>query len=178
MTATISARKETAFGSKRIVEFDVALGAYTGGSTGVEVLPASLGMKHLDIVIIEPGTDGYVYDYDYTNFSIKAYMHGGTTTVSATVSAPSITVSGASMAVLATAGSPVALVLSNATASGALSKAAATNRTIPLVTLGVPLASGVLATAPTFSAATAQGSLVEVASATLSTAVHCMAIGD
>lgn len=177
MTATISARKETAFGSKRIVEFDVALGAYTGGGTGVEVLPADLGMRHLDIVIIEPGTDGYVYDYDYTNKSIKAYMHGSTT-ISATVSAPAVTVSGVGVAVLATAGSPVALKISTGTATGALCKASATDRVIPLGTFGVSIASGVLATAPTFSGTTAQAGLIEVASETLAVAVHCLAIGD
>jgi len=178
MTATISNRKETAFGTKRIVEFDVALGSYTGGGTGVEVLPADLGMRHLDIVIIAPGTDGYVYDYDYTNKSFKAYMHGGASGVTATVSAPDVTMTATSVTVKATAGTPVPLLLTNATATGALGKATGTDLTIPLVTLGIPLISGVLATAPTFSGTSTQGSLAEVDSATLSTAVHCLAIGD
>jgi hypothetical protein len=178
MTATISGKKETSFGNKRIVEFDVALGAYTGSGTGVSVAATDLGMRHIDIMLIEPGTDGYIYDYDYTNQSFKAYMHGSDAGLSPTIVAPAVTVSRSGIDVLATSGSPVALSVSNNTATGCLGKVAATDRTIPLLTAGIPLASGVLATAPTFSATTVQGSLNEVASATLSTAVHCLAIGD
>lgn len=177
MTATISNRKETAFGSKRIVEFDVALGAYTGGGNGVSVDPTAFGMRHVDIVLIEPGTDGYIYEYDYVNKTIKAYMAGGLT-FSATVSAPAITVSGVGVAVTGGAATGVNLLLTDKTTAAKIGKAAATNRTIPLGTFGVALASGVLATSPTFAAATAQASLAELDSATLSVAVHCFAIGD
>lgn len=177
MSYTISNRIETDFGNKRIVEFDIALGAYTGGGTGVSVDPSFFGMRNVDIVIIEPGTDGYVYEYDYVNKSFKAYQAGGAT-FSVTVSAPAITVSQANITVTGGAATGANLLLSTPTASGKIAKAAATNRTIPLVTFGIPLPSGVLATAPTFSAATAQANLTEVDSATLSVAVHCLAIGD
>jgi hypothetical protein len=177
MTISVTNRKETAFGSKRVVEFDIVLGAYTGGGTGVAVSPMEFGMRNVDIVLIEPGTDGYIYEYDYTNKSMKVYMAGGVA-FSATVSAPAITVTGAGTTIIGGSATGVALRLSDATTSAKLSKAAATNRTIPLATLGVAIASGVLATSPTFAATTAQSSLAELASATLSVAVHCLAIGD
>jgi hypothetical protein len=179
MTATVSNRKETAFGTKRIVEFDVALGAYTGGGTGVSLDPTAFGMRNVDIVIIEPGTDGYIYEYDYVNKSMKAYMAGGVA-FSATVSAPAIAVTGAVHTVVGGigAGTGPLLSLTNGTVSGKLSKSEATNRLIPLAAFGLGASSGALATSPTFGAATAQASLAEVASATLSTAVHCLAIGD
>jgi hypothetical protein len=178
MTASIANRKEIIFGNKRIVEFDLTVGAYTGGSTGVSLDPSVFGISVVDIVIIEPSTDGYIYNYDYTNKSVMAYNSGGASQFTATVSAPSVTVTATGVHVSGPTGAGIQLQLTNSTTSGKISKTAATNRTIPLNTFGIPTPTAVLATAPTFSATTAQAALFEVSSATLSTAVHVLAIGN
>jgi hypothetical protein len=177
MTATVSNRKETAFGSKKIVEFDVALGAYSTG--GISVTPVNMGMRNVDIVLIEPGTDGYIYEYSYTTNKIKAYVCGGVG-LAVTVSAPTVTVTGAGTAIRGghATGPAEALVITNNTATGHIAKVGGSTRVIPLATFGQALPSGVLATAPTFNVATAQGTLDELATGTLSTACHCLAIGD
>ncbi len=176
MSATVSNIVTTVFGSKRIVKFDVALGAYTAG--GISVTPASLGLRRVDIVLFEPGTDGTEYQYNYTSSVVQAYTAGGNAISNVTMSAPTITVTGAAV-VVSGAITNTPIFLSSNSNTAILTKNAATNRTIPLATLlGNAGTSGAVATGPSFLTTTSQGALVEVSGISLATACHALAIGD
>jgi hypothetical protein len=175
MTATITVKQESTFGNKRIVEFSAALGSYSTG--GVSVTPSDIGMTSIDIMLIAPSTDGIEYEYNYTTQVIKAYRAGGLIPTG-NVADKAITVSGANVTVKGATATGVDLQLSTATATGVLGKLTATDRVITLPVFGLGAPSAVYATTPTFSGIATQSGLIEVDSATLSTACYCLAIGN
>ena len=71
MALSISNKKTSVFGNKRISKFDVAFGA--SYPTGGEALSLStIGLNEVDIVMISQKS-GYVLEYDYTNNKVLAY---------------------------------------------------------------------------------------------------------
>ena len=71
MALSISNKKTSVFGNKRISKFDVAFGA--SYPTGEEALSLStIGLNEVDIVMISQKS-GYVLEYDYTNNKVLAY---------------------------------------------------------------------------------------------------------
>lgn len=85
----------------------------TGGES---FTPNDLRLKAVQMLIVEPA-NGYSFEVDYTNSKIKAY------------GVPTVTVTGGDASI-------TALGLGDDTNAGALSKTAATNRTIPGETFG------------------------------------------
>lgn len=177
MTATITVKEESVFGNKRIVKFAVALGTYATG--GVSVTAADLGMRSIDFMLIDPGTDGYEYEYIRSTALIKAYRCGGYTPVGTVSGDLAVTATQANFTVGASGTTGAALYISADSAAGKLDKEATTARVIPMITFGFGATSGVLSTGPTFVGTSVAPALVEVqASLSLATATRAWAIGD
>jgi hypothetical protein len=82
-TAVLSITKwvQTVFGDRRVVIADLAAnGSNTYATGGLALKPKDLGLDVIDFLVAEPETQ--VYQYDYANQKLKAYVPDVTTTPS------------------------------------------------------------------------------------------------
>ena len=155
MAATVSAIKWQSTGSEMATEGLVTLsGAYATG--GVPLTQLALGLSTVNSATFEQGA--YTFKYDITNEKLLMYRSAGFTPAGTNGTS---TVTGNVVVKGGTLGE--AIGINPDTNAGVLSKAAASDRTIPIATyLGGTQTAG----AQTFTGtAVAAGALVEVANA-------------
>jgi len=137
-------------GNRNQTEGTGNLGTYA--TNGVAVTAGQVGLGVIDSLIIDPA-GGYVFEWDKTNGKVKAYRSAGFT--------PAGTIAVTDGAVTVTGGALGAAIGINPDSdAGVLSKAAATNRTIPQATFGIAATTAALT-----GTAVAAAALVEVANA-------------
>ena len=116
VTWTTTVIHETVFGNKRVVTADVeATGTSTVTATGDAYLPAALGLKGFDVVMMSPATLsgtatattaadlGYFPTYDYTNEKIVVTHLGPAdlSSVGPSIVATGINITGAKIRIMA-----------------------------------------------------------------------------
>lgn len=152
-TITLSGDWLQSVGSEFVTSGTLTLGTYATG--GVQVTPAMVGLGSF---IGAPvfSAPGYAFSWDAANNKVLAYVSAGFTpagTNGTSAVTGNVTVVGG--------GIGEAIGINPDTNAGTLSKAAATNRTIPIATF---LGAAPTAAAQTFTGtAVAAGALVEVA---------------
>ena len=85
MALTVAISQNTVFGDKNIVTGTLAFdSSYPTG--GESLTAANLGLSILDFILIQT-TKGLMFEYDYTNSLVLAYLMGVTTGASASATA-------------------------------------------------------------------------------------------
>lgn len=160
ISKTLVPDSEDVFGKQRVVSFDITPDtSYPTG--GYSFTAANLGWSELKGATVIGGNStsgGYKLHYDTTNKKLMVFRQAGLTPAGTNGSS---TVTGNAVVVGGAVGE--AIGINPDTNAGVLSKAAATNRTIPIATF---LGASLTAPAQTFTGtAVAAGALVEVANA-------------
>jgi hypothetical protein len=175
---------EDVWGKFRVKIWDITLdtsyptGGY-GSSLGFSAIALGVGSLIVGVQVIAWDADGpaVVLGYDRVNQKLMAFR-AGASTPAGTISAPTITVTDGAVTVVG-GGIGEAIGINPDSNAGALSKAAATNRTIPQATFGIAPTTAT-ASVPTFTGtAGAQAALAQVSNAVNLSAfvARCLVIG-
>lgn len=75
MALTVAVTRRVTAGNQHIVTGTIAFdSSYPAG--GEAFAAADLGLRTVDLMLIQSGSAGFVYEYDYTNSKVKVYTQG------------------------------------------------------------------------------------------------------